>query len=637
VVSALLAAGCAGKERRRAEPPGPLVRDVQVAGTEAVEEAELVEYLNLRPTSVFSLGTRSYYVPGLEAVDRRRVKEVYAANGHYDAEVESFEVEVRRKTKQVRRQRAYVRIAVDEGVGTAIRKVRIVWVEPVHADVDRAAVRKQVTEESAAGTSFGVVKIRATAQAIEDRLAQEGFPYARVTEQARVDRRRHLADVEYRVDPGPRKRVTSLELEGLSRVPEDLVRREIEFAEGSSYSPGLMRDLERKVYGMGVFAAVTVEPAPRTEGPELTVRIRVQESKMQRIRLGGGLGVDPVRWDQYATAVYRHDNLFRRLYRFTARAKAGYAELPALYDPQQHGPIGVLDLELRKKGLLERKLVWTESPRFELGLWDGYQFYSVDNRIGVSRFFTRYFELGLSYNNRFVDLFNISPTLDRNRTVLGLDFRDPYVLAYVQLSPTLHLTDDILQPHNGVRLSADYDLASTYLGGQFDYHKIVPDLRAYWRPLDRLQLAARARVGLIFPYGRNPGAPIDLKFYLGGAADVRGWGLRRLSPRIELCQPGGEVCDDVPTGGKSMLHGSFETRVRTWKALWFAAFLDTGDVRDEIATLVPRTLMVSTGGGARYESEVGTFRLDVGVQLNEDPRFPEPRPWAIHFGIGEAF
>lgn len=631
----LSALGCASKNGRT-EPPGPIVRTVALEGAEELGRDEVIPYLNLRPTPVLSFGARSYYLPGLEAVDRERVRSVYAAHGYYDAEVEEFSVRVTRPDKPVRRQRAHVQIVVEEGASTAVHAVEYRWVEPVASSIDRAAIHSAA--ELAAGDRFGVAEIQASAAVMQERLAKAGFAFASVNESARVDRTAHLADVEFRIDPGPFKRVKTIEFVGLDRVPADLVRREADFAIGKPYSPSLIRDLERQVYAVGVFSAVTVDTGSRTEGPDMHVRVRVQESKMQRTQVGAGLGIDPVRWDQHVSGLYRHDNLFGRLYHFTARAQVGYAELPAIYDPQQHGPIAKLDLDLEKKGLVERKLVWTESPKFELGLWDGYQFYSVSNRLGVSRFFSHYFELGLSLNHRFTDLFNISPTLNRNRTVLGLDFRDPYFLAFVQVAPTLHFTDDLLRPKNGVRFSANYDIASTYLGGQFDYHKIEPDLRGYYRPHPRVQLAARARVGMIFPYGTNPGAPIDLKYYLGGSADIRGWGLRRLSPRVSLCDPDDDTdCDDVPIGGRSLVHGTFELRVRTFGDLWLATFADMGDVRAGTAEFDLRGLMYSSGGGLRYDTEIGIFRLDVGVRLNDDIRFPEPRRWAIHFGIGEVF
>ena len=106
---------------------------------------------------------------------------------------------------------------------------------------------------------------------------------------------------------------------------------------------------------------------------------------------------------------------------------------------------------------------------------------------------------------------------------------------------------------------------------------------------------------------------------------------------MSLCPDDPQSCRGTPVGGLTMMHGSFELRVRVVGDLWMAGFADAGDVRAGMLAFAPKQLLYTTGGGFRFHSQVGTFRLDVGGQLNDDPRFPEPRPWAIHFGIGETF
>jgi outer membrane protein assembly factor BamA len=626
--------GCK-KDRKRSEPPGPLVREVEIVGNEVVDDETIVKHLNLQPTSPVTLGERSYYLPGLEIVDRQRIEEAYDAYGFYDAEVRDAKVRVARADKKVRRQRAYVTFTVDEGLPTRVRSLDFEWVGDTVAVAQRPKFEQAC--KLAPPARFGIVALGRGRSSVEGALQDAGYAYATVQESAQVDPQARLADVRFVVTPGEHKTIRALEVRGNARVPGDLIAREVDYVVGKPFSRKRMEQVESGVYAMGVFATVSVSRGPPTPGRDMTIVIEVDESKMQRVKLGPGIQIDPVRWQQHGTVQYEHRNLFKRLYGFTARLRAGYAELPAPYDPRQHGPIVDLDLELRKKGLLEKRLVWTESPGFELGIWEGYQFYSVTNRIGVSRFFTRFFELGLGYNNRFTDLFAIEPTLDRNRTVLGLDFRDPYFLAYFDLVPTIHLTDDIVDPSNGVRFSVQYDLANRYFGGQFNYQRIEPDLRAYYRPHERVQLAARGRIGLALPYGKQAAIPIDQKFYLGGSNDVRGWPLRRLSPRVSLCPEAPDRCRGTPVGGRTMVHASFELRVRMVADLWIATFADMGDVQDRAVTFDPGGLLYTTGGGLRYHSPFGIFRLDVGGQLNEDLRFPEPRRWAIHFGIGETF
>jgi outer membrane protein assembly factor BamA len=398
---------------------------------------------------------------------------------------------------------------------------------------------------------------------------------------------------------------------------------------------------------MEVFSAVTVQTGPAKDDGTVDLIVQVNEAKLSSLRVGGGIGIDPVRWEQRVGLRYRHESIFGRLTRMDVITRAGYAELPNFWAAQQHGPIFKLDLIFRKKGLLEKYLIWTEHPAFELGIWEGYQFWNLRNTFGVSRFITRFVELGLTYNNLYQQLFNLTPALADadNQAQLGADFRERYFVSYFEASATLHLTDDLITPTTGARLSLTYDFANRYIGSQFNYHKFSPELRLYYRPHDRVQLAARARLGLLFPYGEGDyrAVPLDQKFYLGGANDVRGWPLRRLSPRVQKCTGvdlEGELvgCDETPVGGYTEVLMNAELRLRLVSELWAAGFFDLGDVRAGVGEFGARGWQYATGGGLRYNSPIGIFRLDFGWRLTVDEeRFPEPHRWAVHFSLGEAF
>ncbi len=623
-------------------PPGPVVRKVEIDGNEALTDEEITDHLNLQPTPPISFGAKSYYLPGLETVDSERIREVYRAHGFYDTKVESVQVEVSKEHKKIARQRARVRFAVNEGEPVMIRTLAFNWLPGTTPVTKRESI--EATCGLRPNSRFGTFELEDARDRLLASLEDEGFAYASVQEAARVDPTRRLADVSFDIDPGQRKKVTVLRVEGLDQVPEDLVLREADFVLGQEFSRRRVREVESSIYGLGVFSTVVAVRGPETDDETMTLVVRVTESKMQRVKLGVGLAIDPVRWQQHGIARYEHRNLGGRLYGFSANLLAGYAELPVFngtkenpFQGIEHGPVVELDLRFRKKGLVEKRIVWTESPKFELGIWQGYQFYSVSNRLAASRFFSRIFELGIGYNNRFTDLFNIQPSLNQNRTVLGLDFRDPYFLGFIDITPTIHLTDSILEPTNGGRLSLEYDIANRYFGGQFNYHRFAPDLRLYYRPHPKVQLAARGRVGFERPYGEVAAVPIDQKFYLGGPNSVRGWPLRRLSPRVSLCPDDPTSCPDTPVGGLSMMNASVEARFNVYGPVWLATFVDMGDVQSKQFTLRPEDWLYTTGGGVRFKSQIGVFRLDVGGQLNTDPRFPEPRRWALHFGIGEAF
>ncbi len=629
--------GCANtRKAERSSGARYRITQVELVGVERFSEQEFLSYLNMRQSSKLPFRNKYHYNEALVAVDRERIVELYAAHGYHEARVLAIE-----PTFHGKRDRVSLKIVVDEGKPIITRTVQFVWPDgtPRHGPAHQHEVQRSVEAYAKLATKrrFEIPRLEQSVVDMRMALQNLGYAWAEVNEHAQVDRVRRVADVMFELRPGPFVRIAQVKLEGIRTVPKKSVMVEVEHALGKPYSLHLERHVEQAVYALGVFSAVTIDKAPRPNDPHrIDLVVRVQEAPPQSVRVGVGMGIEPNRWEQRVTTRYSHGNLFRTLTRLDVTSRVGYAELPAFWNPREHGPVVAIEPRLTKKGLLEKHLVWTLAPSFELGIQEGYQFYALVNRIGVSRFFTRFVQVELSHNVRYNDFFSVSSTLDRTKTLLGRDYRDPYLLSYLEPVIRLYFVDDISEPHNGVVISAIYNLAGVFLGGQFDYQKVIPEIRGYWSPHERVQLAARTQVGFIFPLEPRPAVPFDQKLYLGGANTVRGWGLRRLSPRLRPCEDP-QQCDDVPVGGYTSVLGNLELRVRIFGDVWTAVFVDGGDVRADVREFVPRGWNYSTGGGVRYHSKIGTFRADVGVRLTQDERFDDVPIWAIHFSLGEAF
>lgn len=645
---ALVAGGCS-RQLDDVRGATAYIKQVEFEGVHRFTEEELLAYLNMGETSILPWKDKFAYLPGNLPVDSARIVEVYKAFGYYDAEVVSITPQIRagkirlfaRTPGERRPGKATIKVVVREGEPTRVRAIALAFpdghpVGPTAARLTDARLRERLTLRE--GKAFEVPRLNTSVEQLRDTLQDAGFAYAEVQEEATVAPGRG-ADVRFTVRPGPYVTIGALRFEGLGAVPEKYVRNEVEFAIGKPYSPKLVRRIEDAVYALEVFDTVTVQRPTEPDGArEIDLVVKVRPSRPQSIKVGGGFGFDPVRWDQRATVLYSHRNLGRNLTRLDLRLQAGYAELPSLLRPVEHGPIVRFEPKLRQKGLIEKKTVATLAPAFELGIWEGYQFYSPTLRAGLSRFFSKFVEAELTYNLRFVDFFNVSPTLKtENNEVLGRDFRDPYLLSYIEPALHVYLTDSILRPKNGAILGVVYDLAG--LGGMFNFHRVRPSLRLYWTPHWRLTLAARAELGWIVPFGAKAGVPIDMRFYLGGADTVRGWGLRRLSPQVtpDDCEVGDEGCRTIPIGGNTLVLGNVEARVHATKMLSFAAFFDVGDVQSGVNQFRLRHLNYSAGPGVRLDTPIGTFRLDVGFRLNQTDYAIGQKIWALHFGLGEAF
>ncbi|MDJ0763626.1 MAG: BamA/TamA family outer membrane protein [Myxococcota bacterium] len=633
---------CCATTRERQEITGARyeIDDIELKGVTRFEKDELLEYTFAGETSWLPFTETFYFNEALVPLDAQRIVALYHSHGYYDAEV----VEIRAAPKRVRSNKVDLVISVHEGEPVRVTRIRYVWPDgPPQCPMPSCPTAETV--ETASRLSIGdpleVPMMESTEASIERILKERGFALATAAVKATVDRDAKTAEVTVEIRPGKFAWIGEVRFLGLRRVPERLVLREVDGISGEPFSPQLLESIEQVVYAMDVFSAVEVVPGREIDAQgRMPITVVVTESKLQSIKVGVGLGFEPARWEERITGQYSHRNLFGELTRLDVRLRIGYAELPTPFTVKEHGPVLKVEPRLTKKGLLEKKLVWTAAPAFELGIDEGYQFYSPSTRLGVSRFFAQVLQVEVSHNFRFVDFFNLSETLDTNRSLLGLDFRDPYFLSYVALETKAYFTDRLFEPRNGIVLGARYAVAGGPFGGHYDYQKISPELRAYWQISTRVQVAARIETGYILPYGDRPAVPFDMKYYLGGADSVRGWGLKRLAPKTEICPPDegeAEDCRRIPIGGKTVFLGNIELRVRTFGDLYAVAFGDAGDVQPDEISYQPDEWNYSAGGGLRYASPIGKFRLDVGARLNETPLSRGEARWAFHIGLGEAF
>ncbi len=617
-----LVAGCGASPLERMETARPLVVEaVSLSGVTRFDKAELLSYLHLGESSAWPWGDTARYGEAFVREDTERLVALYAAFGHPQAKVTAFEID----RPDPSAPEVSVRIAVDEG--PLIRVTEVVW----------AGAERPAGVGPAVGSPFSVPALDAAGEAAVTALQARGHGYATAKATAQVDRDRGEARLHIEVTPGPSLTVTAVALVGLAAVPEDLVRPVVAFAEGQPYTERLRQRLEQAVYGIDMFSSVTVrlpEAAPADGRVPLTVT--VVERPPDDLKLGVGFGFSPTRWDEWVAARYSHRNLLGRLTRLDLRAKVGWIQLPDPFNVRSDGPLVSVEPKLTRKGWLDPELQWTLAPSYDLGVEQGYKFQSGRLRPGVSRFFLGALRLSLNHTLEWFDFFDVSPELDGAVTRLGLDFADPYLLSYLTLDARLYLTDDLFEPTQGVVLGVVWDLAGGPLGGAFTFQRVVPEISAYWKPAARLQLAARAQLGVILAPD-DSGAPFAMKLYLGGHRTVRGWGANRLSPQVADGCDLSEACRGIPVGGSTSVLGNVEARVQVYGPIEVATFLDVGDVQSGELTVDWGALNYASGGGLRVATPIGRFRVDVGVRLNDPPVFAGEDRWAFHLALGEAF
>ncbi len=358
---------------------GYLIDDVELEGVEHFSEGELLRHLFAGETSWVPTTPDIPYDEALVDLDLRRIEALYHAAGFYDARALTIDADVDHKDREVD-----LRIHVEEGRRTRVTELSYVWeASTILSEEERREVEAEAELEETG--PFSVSGLNDSIGALRLALQQRGYPLARVRGGADVDQSLAEAKVRCELDPGPPATLAPVSFEGLVEVPEYMCEREVRFAVDEPFSPALLEQMERALKGMRVFSWVSVRHGAEVEDGRIAPVIHVSEAEPQRIRIGGRITLETVRWQEQLNVEYTHTNLFGHLTRLDLTSEIGWAELPDPLDPYLHGPVFSLEPRFPKKGILEDHLLWELTQRFDGNLEEGYEYYSASNSFGVRR------------------------------------------------------------------------------------------------------------------------------------------------------------------------------------------------------------------------------------------------------------
>ncbi|WP_458232738.1 autotransporter assembly complex protein TamA [Roseateles sp. P5_E8] len=137
-----------------------------------------------------------------------------------------------------------------------------------------------------------------------------------------------------------------------------------------------------------------------------------------------------------------------------------------------------------------------------------------------------------------------------------------------------------------------------------------------YKPFGGWFTSARAEVAQVLAK-EQVGVPEKLLFLAGGDESVRGYAYRSLGP----------VENGLTVGGRVMATGSLEVArpiMASFPALWGAVFVDAGNAASRWQEFRP---VIGYGAGVRWRSPVGPLRVDLA-------RAQETGKWRLHFSVG---
>ncbi|MCA1591164.1 MAG: BamA/TamA family outer membrane protein [Acidobacteria bacterium] len=633
---------------------GPLTRvaDIQVRGNQIYTAKRLLDERCPKDplTDESCLITGGPYSRSQARTDGERLRNFYARNGYFNADVDTATIELPRAAgsddEQVRLRytisesaKVYInRIVVNGLVQT--KKEAILRAIPIHeGDVLRA---DQLVESERVllntTDAFRQVIIR-TEQAGEN---SSGFK-----------RRDVMIDVE------ERKRIT------------------VDYIVGYSTENGPLGGVEvRNTNLFGQLRQASIRT--RFSGRQQLVRLEYLDPRFRRY---GFKEFSPLR----LSLQYQRDTSVTRFFRSTI----------------DRGAMGIVQRFDEKGKLIDEFGQRVKEPsinRFTFNVETQRDLELVTAPSGAIR---KQSTIVLRYSYEDVRLFNISSLLIA--PVLRAD--QAIRLSRLGASFARDTRDRQFDPTRGDRLGVDYSLALKALGGNISFSKLLTSYQRYYKLKNRVRetvLAANVQFGLASLYNitdrdkngvideADRRLPISERFFSGGSASLRGFGFEEAGPRVVVPDclfnspvvptpapaavvPCGVFRDQkgkpvqlnpftVPIGGNALAVVNLEARVGLTKDLQAVPFYDGGNVFQSVKDIFgsgdknatdPRLRNLqarwthTVGLGFRIKTPIGALGVDYGYLLNP-PEFLIPQSGGtfaihrlkngqLHFRFGQTF
>jgi outer membrane protein assembly complex protein YaeT len=410
--------------------------------------------------------------------------------------------------------------------------------------------------------------------------------------------------IECSIEEGSQTHLGTVRVEGLETVRKKVVLREIPLVEGDSLDMQILRESISDIYGLGLFHNVRFSYEGLEEGRDtVNVLVTVAERKYRTVDLAGGF-LSPAAIT--ASAYWNHPNLFGN----NQRLNIG----------------GSITRYLSSSGgdIVEPEISY-EEPYFISSDWTArigadYLYKEMpgisERSYGIEATFTRRYgrslEWGLGYR------------VERSRFSDEEVEEDWTTSAIISTTLVRDTRDHPFSPQSGHRLSGGTEMAGLLVGGR-QYTRFTAEMRVFKAVKRDFVLAWRVGAGRVEPYGDyNTVAPDD-RFFLGGGTTVRGYGFNDLGPEDE---------EGNSLGGRIMLLGNIETRLKLFGPLWFVLFADTGGLWDATWEISLDNMGLGTGMGLRYATPFGPLRLDYGFAPTWRDGFRRGR---VYIALGHAF
>jgi outer membrane protein assembly complex protein YaeT len=643
---------------------------VRIEGNKYFDNDTIRERIAVQPSSVTLSNGR--FSQRLLADDLAIIKNLYQSNGFLDVKV-TAELQDDYEGKEGQME---VVIKVEEGPQTLVGSLQVNGTHVYPAD------RLVPLLSCTPGQPYSETNVASDRDAVTYFYYNHGFPNVQFEATAiPVADEAQRMKVVYAITEGEQVFVDRVLVSGREFTRPYIVDRQMRIQDGDPLSQSRMVESQRRLYDLGIFNQVDVAVQnPNGQEPSKDVLFNLQEAKRWTFRYGAGI--------EFATGNIPTTNNPQGS---TGVSPNGVLEITRL---NMFGRDQTLTMRARVGLLTRRGLIGYDAPRlFHREKWRFNVTAFYDNTADVNTFSSERLDGTLQveqkYSRATTLLYRMSfqrVAVDPNSLVIDPTliplYSKPVRLAIPSFTYVRDTRDNPIDSHKGSYTIADLGLATSALGSEANFGKVLLQNSTYYTFKKRWVFARNTQIGILHPYGTNnfltpppagtplpseaTSVPLPELFFAGGSNSLRGFSINQAGPR--------DLVTGYPIGGQGLFVNNLEIRTPpvalpyVGDNLGFVFFHDMGNVFDtanhiisgmlrihqpSIAACSPPNSVVpcnfsynpqAIGMGLRYKTPVGPVRFDVGYNFNptrypiqEQDTVETLRHINFYFSIGQTF
>jgi outer membrane protein insertion porin family len=582
------------------------IRQIDFIGNKKVSTGKLADEMQISTPNWFSWYTRNdLYSKEKLTGDLENIRSYYMNRGYLAFTLDSTQVAISPDKKNM-----YLTIGMHEGEVYTLSQID--WSGNTLGKLEefKALVKIQP------GQRFSASDLRASTNAIANKLGEYGYAFASITAQPKLDEQNRTVSLTMHIEPGRRVYVRKIDIVGNTRTRDAVIRREMRQFESTWFDSRLLKRSEERVNHLGYFSAVVVSttPVPGVDD-QVDIQVKVTEKPTGTMQVGAGISsTDRV----VLSAGISQENVFGS--GSSLAFQVNTAKAYRTFSLSHVNPYFTMDGIQRITNMYYR----TSQPLFQRS-----NDFTIVSTGGDIKF-------GIPFSEE--DVVFVGVGIEQNRFKnddgpIPKMYKD-YIGEFGHMVRNVPLTmgwsrdgrDSVLIPSRGGYTYLNAELGTP--AGNTKYYKLDATQQYYLSFSRGFMLGLNGQVG----YGRGLNGksfPIFKNYFAGGINSIRGYQPGSVGPRdntqpttppVGPQPPAGGGLAEPFQGGAKMLIANLELTFPLPgtgydRTLRFFTFIDAGNVWSQDQRIQLADLRSSYGVGITWISPVGPLKFSLGLPL----------------------